>query len=135
MDVVGLDNHLHQLVAHDVFFVEVDKLNAFDVGQNSFSFDQAASFPLRQVYLRDVAGDNGFGAKADSRQEHLHLFAGSVLRFIQNDECIGQRAPAHERQRRNFDDSFLQQASDAFVVDQIKQSVVKRAQVGIDLVL
>src|SRR5688572_20329892 len=121
--LISLDDHLHQLMAHHVFFVEVNKFNPFYIGQHAFSLDQATSFSGWQVNLRYVAGDNGLGAKTDSREEHFHLLARRVLGLIQDDERIGQRATTHKGQGRYFYDAFLQEACDALVVDQIKKRV------------
>ena len=55
---VSLDDHLHELVTHDVFFGEVDKLDAFEIGEHAFRFNQAAAFSGRQIHLSDVAGDH-----------------------------------------------------------------------------
>src|SRR2546423_3014431 len=38
------------------------------------------------IYLRHVAGDHRFGVEAQPGQEHLHLLAGSVLRFVERSE-------------------------------------------------
>jgi len=132
---VGADDHLHELVAHDVFIGEVDKLDAFDVRENALRLYETATFAGRKIDLRHVAGDHGFGAVTDARKKHLHLLAGRVLRFVENDERVRECAAAHERERRDFHHSFLEQARDAFVIDEIKQRVVKRTQVRIDLVL
>src|ERR1700684_622927 len=35
----------------------------------------------RQVDLRNIAGDNDFGAESQPSQKHLHLFGGGVLGF------------------------------------------------------
>jgi len=37
--VVGLDNHLHQLMAHDIFFSEIDELDAIQIRQHALGFN------------------------------------------------------------------------------------------------
>jgi hypothetical protein len=65
--------------------------------------DQAALLAALQVDLRDVAGDHRLGADADAGQEHLHLLRRRVLRLVEDDEGVVQRAPAHVGQRRDLD--------------------------------
>ena len=63
-----------------------------------------------QVDLGDVAGDDGLGAEADAGEEHLHLLGRRVLRLVEDDEAVVQRAAAHERERRHLDGAPLEQA-------------------------
>src|SRR4029453_19199062 len=53
---VRLDNLLHQLMPHDVFFVEVNKGDALNPADNLHRFDQSGRAAGRQVDLRDVSG-------------------------------------------------------------------------------
>ena len=39
-----------------------------------------------------IAGNNHFRVEAHARQEHFHLLAGGILRFVENDEAVVQRA-------------------------------------------
>ena len=59
-----------------------------------------------EVGLRDVAGDHDLAAEAEAREEHLHLLGRGVLRLVEDDERVVQRAPAHERERRDLDDAL-----------------------------
>ena len=61
----------------------------------------------RQVDLRHVAGDDDLRAEAEPRQEHLHLLGRGVLRLVEDDEAVVQRAAAHERERRDLDRAAL----------------------------
>ena len=56
-----------------------------------------------------------------------------ILRFVQQDAGVGQRAPAHEGERRDLDHAGLHAALDHARVHEILQRVVDRAQIGIDL--
>src|SRR6185436_13196531 len=71
MRLVGLDNHLHQFVADDVFVAEVNKVYSFDTRQHTFGLDQAAAFAGRQIDLSHVTGDDGLRAKPDTREKHF----------------------------------------------------------------
>ena len=65
--------------------------------------------PRWQIDLRDVAGDHRLRAEAETRQEHLHLLGGRVLRLVEDDERVVQRPAAHERDRRDLDRAALEQ--------------------------
>ena len=94
---------------------------------------QARALVARQVDLRDVARDDGLGAEAEAREEHLHLLDGGVLRLVEDDERVVERAAAHERERRHFDDLALDVARDAVETHHFVERVVHRPQVRIDL--
>jgi hypothetical protein len=89
--------------------------------------------PPGQVGLRDVAGDHDLAAEAESGEEHLHLLGRGVLRLVQDDERVVQRAAAHERQRRDLDRPGLDELRDRLGVEHVVQRVVERAQVRVDL--
>src|SRR6266487_4565948 len=61
--------------------------------------------------------------------------AGGDLRFVENHEGIVQRAPAHESQRRNLDDSLFQKAFQLVRVEHVVKRVVQWAHVRVDLLL
>src|SRR5690606_1706666 len=100
---VGEDDLLHQDVPHHVGIGEETEPDALDVSQERLGLAQAAFRSSRQVRLSDVAGHDRLRAVAQPRQEHAHLFAGCVLRFIEDDETIVEGSTAHERERRNLD--------------------------------
>ena len=74
-------------------------------------------------------------AEADARQEHLHLLAGGVLRLVEDDEAVVERAAAHVRQRRDLDVTALKILRVGVRAEHLEERVVQRAQVGVDLVL
>ena len=82
-----------------------------------------------------ITGDHHLGVETLTRQNHLHLFRRCVLRFVENDEAIVQRAAAHEGDRCDFDRVALQQFLDLFRLDHFVERIVKRAYVRIDLFL
>ena len=77
--------------------------------EDLFGVGQAGMDAARQVDLGAVAGNDHARALAQPGQEHLHLHGGGVLRLVQHHEGIGERAPAHEGQRRDLDALFLHQ--------------------------
>ena len=74
-------------------------------------------------------------SEADARQEHFHLLAGGVLRLVEDDEAVVERAAAHIRQRRDLDVAALEILRVGIGTEHLKERVVQRAQIGIDLVL
>src|SRR5579884_420063 len=122
-------------MAYDVALVEVVERDPVDAFEHVNRFDQPATACIGQVDLRDIAGDYCLRVKAQTRDEHLHLFGRSVLGFIENDEAVIQRASTHERDRSNLDDIALQITIDFLLVEQIIQSVVERPEIRIDLLL
>src|SRR5205814_3821786 len=99
MQLVRLDDPLNELVAHDVLVAETDERDAVDRTEDVLHLDETGRLFSRQVDLRDVARDNDLRAEAETSEEHLHLLRARVLRLVQNDERVVQRAPAHERER------------------------------------
>ena len=87
----------------------------------------------RQVALGHVAGHDRARAEADAREEHLHLLDGRVLRLVEDDEGLVQRASAHVGERRDLDDVALDELRNAVEAEHLVEGVVDRAQVGIDL--
>ena len=94
---------------------------------------QAGVLAGRQVDLRHVAGDDRLRAVAEAREEHLHLLGGRVLRLVEDDEGVVQRAAAHEGERRHLDRAALDQLAGAVEVDHVVQRVVERAEVRVHL--
>ena len=96
---------------------------------------QAASGLFRQVHLGHIARHYHFAAHAHAGQEHLHLFGGGVLGFIQDDKGIVQRAAAHIGQRGHLNGLLFYQLLEGFRPQQVKQAVIQRAQIGVHLIL
>src|SRR5712671_7978018 len=111
-------------MSHYVALVEVHECQSVYAFQNVDRFDQAAAAGCGQIDLRDVAGDHRLGIKSQSGDEHLHLLGGSVLRLVQDDERIVQRASAHEGDGRDLDNIFLEIALDALRLEHVKEGVV-----------
>jgi hypothetical protein len=56
--VVCLNYHLHQVVTHNVFFGEIDKLDAFEVADDALRFNQPGATACGQIDLRYVSRDD-----------------------------------------------------------------------------
>src|SRR6478672_9858740 len=84
--VVCLDDRLHEFVADHVALIEVDERDAVDLADDFHRLDQARDARAGQIDLRDIAGDDGLRPEAEARQEHLHLFGGGVLGFVEDHE-------------------------------------------------
>src|SRR5262249_49812338 len=82
--LVGLDDLLDQLVAHDVAFVEVHERDAVDRAHDLHRLDEPRRPAGRQIDLRDVAGDDRLRAEPEPREEHLHLLGRRVLRLVED---------------------------------------------------
>ena len=118
---------------HDVAVVEPHERNSRRVAEHDARFLEARQLSARQIDLRDVAGDDGLRVVAEAREEHLHLLGGGVLRLVEDDERVVERAPAHERERRDLDGAALEHPARAIKIHHVMQRVVERAQVRIHL--
>src|SRR5664279_4217550 len=85
---VRLDDVPHQAVTDDVGLAEIVEPDPLDSLQNALYLDQPGLLAPRQIDLRFVARDHGLRVHAESRQEHLHLRVGRVLRFVENHERV-----------------------------------------------
>jgi hypothetical protein len=72
---------------------------------------------------------------AEAREEHLHLRRRGVLRLVEDDEGVGQRAAAHEGDRRDLDLARCDAPLDLLGGQAVVERVVDRAEIGIDLLL
>ena len=91
--------------------------------------------PSRNILLRHVAGHDDLRSVADPRQKHLHLSRRRVLRLIEDDVGVVQRASAHICQRRNLDQSLLHVPLKRLGAHNLIQRVVQRPQIRVDLAL
>ena len=122
-------------MAHHVFFVKAHRLDVVHVLEDPDSLDKTGLLALGQVDLRDVARHHHFGIESQARQEHLHLFRRRVLRLVENDEAVVERAAAHVRQRRDLDAAAFLLLLEVLRAEHVEQRVVQRAQVRVDLLL
>src|SRR5579872_5114504 len=131
--LIRKNDSLHQSMPHDIAIVENRKIDAWRVGEHGARFLQPRQLAAGQIDLRDIAGHHRLRVVAEPRQEHLHLLGGGVLRLIEDNERIVERAPAHEGQRRDLDSAALEHAARAIEIDHVMQRIIERAQVRIDL--
>src|SRR5438552_1366933 len=132
---IGANDLLHQVVPHHVLLAKLYHADSVDLPAHFQRLNQAGLLSLRQVDLCNVAGDHRFGVEAQPRQEHFHLLARGVLRFVQNHKRIIQRPSTHERQRRDFYNSLFKKAFQFVRVQHVVQGVVKWPHVRIDFLL
>src|SRR6185312_14334831 len=92
---IGLHDALHEGMAHDVVCVEERERHSLHTAQHIDDMTETRLLAGWKVRLRDVARHDGLRAEADARQEHLHLLDGRVLRLIENNEGIVERAATH----------------------------------------
>ena len=90
---------------------------------------------MRQINLRDVPRNHRLGIAAKAGEKHLHLLHGGVLRLVEDDKGIVERAAAHVGERRHFNGAPFHILLKALAAQHVKQGVVERAQVGVDLAL
>ncbi len=109
-------------------------MDVVDVAEDVAHDPQSAALVARQVDLGDVAGDDDLRAEAEAGQEHLHLLGRRVLRLVENDERVVQRAAAHVGQRRDLDRAGLHQPRQRVGIEHVVQRVEQRPQVRVDLV-
>ena len=76
-----------------------------------------------------------FEPKPEPGQEHLHLLGRGVLRLVEDDEGVVERAAAHERDRRDLDRAALDQPRRLLGVHHVVERVVERPQVRVHLLL
>jgi hypothetical protein len=115
--------------------VELRERDALDVTQDLTRDDEAGSLPLREVGLADVSGDDRTRVEADPRQEHLHLFGRRVLRLVEDDERVVERASAHVGERCDLDDPTLDMVDELGRVHHVLERVPQRLQVRVDLLV
>ena len=92
-----------------------------------------AAAAVGQVDLGHVAGHDDLRAEAEAGEEHLHLLGRGVLRLVEDDERVVERAAAHVRERRDLDRAALHQPRDDLGLEHVVERVVERAQVRVDL--
>jgi len=82
-----------------------------------------------------VAADHHPAAHPEARKEHLHLERRGVLRLVEDDEGVVERAAAHEGDRRDLDLAAGDAPLDLLGREHVVERVVERAEIGIDLLL
>ena len=74
--------------------VELHEREVGDAVEDAADREQSgAAAALGEVDLGDVAGDDDLGAEPEPGEEHLHLLGRGVLRLVEDDERVVERAP------------------------------------------
>ncbi len=133
--LIGVDDGADKFVPNDILVTEINKSDPGHTLERLERFEQARAFVRRKIDLSAVAGHDALRARPDPGQEHEHLLAGGVLRFIEDDEGVAQRAPAHVGERRDLDRLARDVALQLLGLEHVVQRVVERPQVGRDLLL
>ena len=120
---------------HDVGGREHGEVNVLHALQNLAHHPQPAVGSRGEVHLSDVTRDDDLGPEPEPREEHLHLLGAGVLRFVEKDERVVERATAHVRQRGDLDGARAHQPRDRLRVEHVVQRVVERPQVRVDLLV
>ena len=103
------------------------------VAEDVLHLDQPGRLLARQVDLRHVAGDDDLRAEAEAGEEHLHLLRRGVLRLVEDDEAVVERASAHEGERRDLDGPALHVRVQLLGIHHVVERVEERAHVRVDL--
>src|SRR5947209_3976045 len=63
----------------------------------------AAFGEIRRIDLRDIPETSDFGSRTRTCDERLHLLGREILRFVDDEILVDERASAHEVERLHFD--------------------------------
>src|SRR5882757_2479855 len=85
---IGVDDFGDQPMADHVGTGQLRNVDVVDAVQDIDRRAQARPAGPRQVDLRNIAGDNDFGAESQPSEKHLHLLGGGVLGLVEEDERI-----------------------------------------------
>ena len=133
--VVGFDDTLDEFVADNVLFLEFDFADSLYAFQDLHGLYETGGCCRRQVDLCHVSGNDQFCIQSEAGEEHLDLVGRRVLRFVEDDDRIVQRPPAHESEWGDLDyvvfHVFLQFGPGNHVL----QGVIQRLEVRVEFVL
>ncbi len=119
-------------MTHDVILIEINKGNSFDRRENFSDLFQPRAGAGREIDLGNISRNDCLGPETQPGEKHHHLFGGSVLGFIQDNEGVVQGAAAHEGQGSDFNDAFLHELGGFIKIHHIIEGVIKGPQVGIN---
>ena len=121
-------------MAHHIGALQVRKCHIVDTAQNLLDVGQAAA-TTHEVALAQIAGNHKLGVKTQARQEHLHLLRRRVLCLVEHHEGVAQCSAAHVGKRGDLDHATLHELIGALTVHHVKQGIVERTHVRVDLFL
>jgi len=96
--VVRGDDLAHDAVAYDITLSELDKGDPFDLAEQFLELQQPGTAAC-DVDLGHVTGHDHLLCQSRCASEHLHLFRGRVLSFIEDHEASVECAASHEGKR------------------------------------
>src|SRR5437899_3105854 len=132
MFLISADDALDERMTDHVAAGKLDDGNAVHISQSVMGLDQPGMFMRRQVDLRLITRHDGFRTVAQAGKEHEHLFDCGVLRFVQDDKRVVQRASAHIGEGRDLDGASLHVFLDLLSREHVVERVVERAEIGRD---
>ena len=103
--------------------------------QDLLDDDETRGLAVRQVDLRHIPVHDRLRAEPETREEHLHLLWGRVLRLVQDDERVVQSSSPHESQGRDLDGPAFQETGQRVGAHHLEERVVERLHVRIDLLV
>ena len=101
--VVGLHDSRHERMSHHVFVREIHDLDIGNAIEHLHGVRQPRYLATRQIDLREISRNRHSRILAKPREQHFHLDGGRILGLVDDDECIGQGAAAHEGDGRDLD--------------------------------
>ena len=135
MRVIGGDDPRHQGMADDIVGGELGEGDALHADQNLHRVKEAGALAGGEIDLARVASDHHARALAHAGQEHFHLHRRRVLGLVEDDEGMGEGAPAHEGERGDLDLAAGQASRHLLGRHHVVERVIERAEIGIDLLL
>ena len=122
-------------MAHDVGLIEVDEADTLQSVELVERVLQTRGHATGKVDLREVPRDDHLRAHAEACEEHLHLLWRSILRFVEDDDGITQRATTHEGQWGDLDDARVYEVLELGGRDEFAEGVIEWLEVGVELIL
>ena len=129
-----LDDLGDEVVTHHVRLVHRDELDSFDSLQDPLGLHKAGVLVAGQVDLGYIASNEELGVLSHAGEKHLKLGLGGILRLVQDDVGIVERAAAHEGQRGDFTGFVLQIRQQLGHRHHVAERIVERLEVGVELV-
>src|SRR5690606_37404083 len=133
---ISFDDPADDRMSHHVRRREVADGDAVDSVQPRDRVDEpAVRVTARDIDLLRISADHHPAVLAEPGQEHLHLLACGVLRFVEDDESVAQGAAAHEGDGGDLDLAAGDAAIHLLGRHAVVERIVERPEIGIDLLL
>lgn len=120
---------------HDIAPRKTEYFDSFNVVEYGYRLHKPAFAHGGKVDLGDIAGDDSLAVVPQAGEEHFHLFRRGVLCLVENYKRIVERSAAHICERDYLHNALFTVSPEAFGAEHFAQCIVKRAEVGIDLIL